>query len=1226
MRLAAPVCTACAAITLLAAIGANADRRGHTAAQPATLAVRAEAACRTTHPIVAAVVQTRGLSAAAHAAAPAVVAVHAATPGEPAAPEVLATNGQVGAVYGLAYDPAARALFVAAHTRRGAAFGPGGPGMIYRIDLDSGAVAPWHALAAGEDVHAPELADHPTADDTAAMRWVGRIGLGDIELSNDGTALHAVNLSDRHVHTLALADGAAIARFRDKQRRDQFDGSLHPFALAVSGDDVLFSVTDGYDDDYPPRQKAAWVYAALPDGNNRRTTAYAEWAYTPRTPAWGAWDDKVTAVDQPWLVDVAVRPGGALILGMRDRTVDMAPDRVFDASDPAYRSVGELFATRFQGITWRAQPDITFDTLGPDGRHAAFGAVAVVPGLDVVVAPTLPLRATGTVTTTAVSSTTVGLAWFDAASGRRIDWTPLFDPSVDPGLALEVGAGDVAVLCGPTPPADVDLPGTATAVGAPIATATAIARGTASAEARNLTATAAPSAFAATQTAHAPTEIARATDARATATAMAPTAWALETQRPAAQTAVAGTATVVSAKLATAAPAMATRLHATALAPRSAARQSAVVQARATIRASDASDNPYLAVANHVPVLDAAGNAQNDAWMAAEPVVIAFNNSEPEDILEHHTLAWHDELGAVFGIASDIGREQLYVGAFVKRVTQLGPLGPGGIYRIDLPSGAVAPFAVLNAGADPHDFSRDFDVASRNQVGRIGLGDLEYAPERDELFAVNLSDRLIYRFHVPDGRLLGAFPHGAVLERWARDARPFALGWHDGRLYHGVVDEAGDPPAAYVYRSNADGSDMAEVARLPLDYPRAPMWADGPAGRGEPSAMLVDLEFRNDGDLVIGLRDRTGDSEVQVVGSGDVILTTRVGDRFVPLPAPELYNDTILHQETAFGSLAAMPWLDQVASTAVDPITVNSNGVLWYDNTTGQWLRRETIHAGLVLTFAKAAGLGDMESLNVAPTPTHTPTPTDVYTRTPSPSPTATLTPPPTVTPSPTTGHFEIYLPLAQRLHCVPFETRTDVVLVLDMSTSMYRPTRGNRTKHEAAVDAAHTFVGLMRFAPDTNGRRDRVGVVGFNNDAWIGTHLTSDRAAVDGALDGLARGIKEGTRLDLAIAQGQAVLDATPRAPGIDPVLILLTDGLPNRVPTPEGGGRQEDTVLAAASAAKAAGTRLFAVGLGETGDVFESLLAGAASGPGDFFMAPDGEDLAGIYRGIAGRLTGCP
>ncbi|MFN8422956.1 MAG: hypothetical protein U0470_06020 [Anaerolineae bacterium] len=92
-------------------------------------------------------------------------------------------------------------------------------------------------------------------------------------------------------------------------------------------------------------------------------------------------------------------------------------------------------------------------------------------------------------------------------------------------------------------------------------------------------------------------------------------------------------------------------------------------------------------------------------------------------------------------------------------------------------------------------------------------------------------------------------------------------------------------------------------------------------------------------------------------------------------------------------------------STAVDPVTVNSNGALWYDNITGAYVRRETVHAGFE-TFAKAAGLGDMESLNVAPTPTYTPTPTDVYTRTPSPSPSVTLTPTPTITPSSTPGHF----------------------------------------------------------------------------------------------------------------------------------------------------------------------------------------------------------------------------
>lgn len=1186
--------------------------------QAPSAADRVAAACRTTNPYVAVVVQARGLTASAHAALPAVVAVRDTAAGEPPERIVLATAGQVGAVYGLAYDPAGQALFAAAHVRRGAAFGPGGPGMVYRIDLASGEVAPWQALAAGADVHNPALAADPLADDTTARRFVGQHGLGDIARSGDGTALHVANLFDRHIVTLSLTDGRVLGRFRDRDRRDQFDAALRPFAVAGVGDEVWYGVTDGFDPDYPPRPKAALVYAAAPDGAGRRTVGYADWTYG-RTPPWTAWTDRPVG-DQPLLAGLALRPGGGLVLGWRDRSVDMAPERTRgDETDGP--SVGDLRATTFQGLTWRASAARVFDVTGAAGRDAAFGAVAALPGLDVVVAPTLPLAGDAE-----VGADRLALAWFDAASGRRVGTEVVYDAAGAPDKAPDLAAGDVEVLCGSAAPDGVDIPGTATAVGAPVATATAAAAQTAAADARARTATAAPTVLSATQTAHAPTEIARATDARATATAMAPAVATIDARRPTAAAAGAGTATAASARWATAAPRLAARLAATPLPTRSTARSGAVVLAQATIRAADASDNPYLAVANHVPWLDGGGREMDAAWWAGEPVVIAFNDSEPEDATTHLPLAWNDELGSVFGIAADIAREQVYAGAFLKRITRFGPLGPGGIYRLDLRTGRAEPFAVLDAGADPHDDGANFDVASANFVGRVGLGDLELAVEDDVLLAVNLYDRLIYRFGVPDGRPLGAFPVGALAEARPTDVLPFGLGWHDRWLYHGVVID-GATPQAVVYRSRHDGTDMAEVSRMPLDYPRQPAWEQG--GRGSPTGAepwLVDLEFRNDGDLVLGLRDRAGDRGIGGVGSGDIVLTTRVGDRFVPLPAPELYDDTILHAETAFGSLAALPWLDQVVSTAVDPQTVNSNGTLWYDNRTGAHVRRETIHAGLTLTFAKAAGLGDMESLNVAPTPTYTPTPTDAVTRTPTPSPTNTAPPSPTVTPTATTAHHQIYLPVAQRRHCVPFETRTDVVLVLDMSTSMNRLTRGNRSKHDAAVDAARAFVGLMRFTPDTAGRRDRVGVVGFNNDAWTGAPLSSDTTVILAALDGLSDGIQEGTRLDRALRAGQALLDGTPRAPGVEPVLVLLTDGLPNRVPTPIGGGRQEDTVLAAAAEAKAAGTRVFAIGLGESGDVFESLLQGIASSSGDYFLAPDGEDLAAIYRAIAGRLTGCP
>ncbi|MFI0609094.1 MAG: hypothetical protein ACH37Z_14550, partial [Anaerolineae bacterium] len=60
--------------------------------------------------------------------------------------------------------------------------------------------------------------------------------------------------------------------------------------------------------------------------------------------------------------------------------------------------------------------------------------------------------------------------------------------------------------------------------------------------------------------------------------------------------------------------------------------------------------------------------------------------------------------------------------------------------------------------------------------------------------------------------------------------------------------------------------------------------------------------------------------------------------------------------------------------------------------------------------------------------------------------------------------------------------------------------------------------------------------------------------------------------------------------------------------------------------AAVKDAGTRLLAIGLGEGEDVLRGLLEGVATTPGDYFFAPDGEDLAAIYRLVAGRLQECP
>jgi Mg-chelatase subunit ChlD len=209
---------------------------------------------------------------------------------------------------------------------------------------------------------------------------------------------------------------------------------------------------------------------------------------------------------------------------------------------------------------------------------------------------------------------------------------------------------------------------------------------------------------------------------------------------------------------------------------------------------------------------------------------------------------------------------------------------------------------------------------------------------------------------------------------------------------------------------------------------------------------------------------------------------------------------------------------------------------------------------------------------------------------------------------------------------CVPEDALTDVVLVLDMSTSMYRTTRTGRTKHEAAVEAARTFVDQMDFEPDGWGQHDQVAIVGFNDEAWTEVQLTRDKAAVQRGLGMLMHRIQEGTRIDLAYDEARKAAAHPNRLPENTPVIILLTDGLPNRVPTPVPSGPQEETVLRYARAAKEAGSRVFTIGLGEEDDVFKRLLERSATEPSMFYFAPDGEDLADIYKSIAGRIVECP
>lgn len=191
------------------------------------------------------------------------------------------------------------------------------------------------------------------------------------------------------------------------------------------------------------------------------------------------------------------------------------------------------------------------------------------------------------------------------------------------------------------------------------------------------------------------------------------------------------------------------------------------------------------------------------------------------------------------------------------------------------------------------------------------------------------------------------------------------------------------------------------------------------------------------------------------------------------------------------------------------------------------------------------------------------------------------------------------FLPAAYRNQCIPATTWADVVLVLDVSSSMR-----DENKLQQAVQAARRFVQLMHLPAD------RAAVVTYDAHAATVQSLTGDRDALEQALAGLTTG--SGTRLDRGLEAATLELVARRR---IDnrPVIVFLSDGRQvaerHRVPT-------------AAQTARSVGITVFTIALGSDAD--RELLRSVAGDPDRAYYAPDPSDLYEIYSRVAG-IVGC-
>ncbi|MDF2554255.1 MAG: hypothetical protein K0R60_150 [Microbacterium sp.] len=194
----------------------------------------------------------------------------------------LATFGQVGAVWGTAYQNTLHNVYAAATYKRLAGLGPLGIGGIYRVPVaestldgqrtvtGAGAVQSWlnvqgqpiaNVPGATVDVGAAQSnaergLGSPTAwtADADAFAKAGRIGIGSITVSADQQWLYFVNLNDRNLYRVDISDPSATAAAPRIERIGlRLAGGERPWALTEHHDRVYV----GYVDEGTPWRTAA---------------------------------------------------------------------------------------------------------------------------------------------------------------------------------------------------------------------------------------------------------------------------------------------------------------------------------------------------------------------------------------------------------------------------------------------------------------------------------------------------------------------------------------------------------------------------------------------------------------------------------------------------------------------------------------------------------------------------------------------------------------------------------------------------------------------------------------------------------------------------------------------------------------------------------------------------------------------------------------------------------
>lgn len=403
--------------------------------------------------------------------------------------------------------------------------------------------------------------------------------------------------------------------------------------------------------------------------------------------------------------------------------------------------------------------------------------------------------------------------------------------------------------------------------------------------------------------------------------------------------------------------------------------------------------------------------------------------------------------GSLWGMAYSRTDSIVYAAAVLKSHIPLGTAGLDAIYSINPFTATVTPWLQLkddlgidvsSVTANPQyatNAARGVDASPQNDAGaftdalKVGLGDIELSADEKTLYVVNLYDKKLYAISTATKQLTGTY---SIPTTGCNNgvARPFAIGEQNGQIYVGVTCDGSSSGVPSVLTDNSgvdnltstvyrlDGSSFTQVLSVPLNYPkevpfqysngcnsvnRWKPWTDvlpatcADGNIGYPTPLLTDIEFSDNGDMILGFTDRTGfqfgnknygptgTTLYSMYAGGDILKACKTTSGWqiedvaggctntrgfaINTNDPTGYNNSTNnpkagefyegdyfhenggidntglswfpgHPEITVGALAVVPGTNEVMSTSYDPVTGADNyttgGVITLNNSSGK--------------------------------------------------------------------------------------------------------------------------------------------------------------------------------------------------------------------------------------------------------------------------------------------------